>query len=218
MTGSALEPTPIALYLPDDWWIVDVASEPARERSIAALVARQVGRADDRAALRAEIRTALGKQARDAARAGAFLLAISLMQVGEARLPAALAAYRLPRSGGGELHSLERAFAPLPSDGLELVVADRGSVLRRTWVDRATAREPAPDTRVFRADYWLDLPGAAEIVLLTFSTPLVEAADAFLELFDTIVDTVDASTGASAREVDTLVEHLRRAGGSVPRR
>ncbi|RHA37107.1 hypothetical protein [Cellulomonas rhizosphaerae] len=192
MTESAA--TPLAIYLPDEWWIVDVRSKRARERSIAALVARQVGRGDDRAALRAEVRAALGRQARDAARAGAFLLAISLMQVGDVRLPAALAIYRVPRSGGGELEALERAFAGEPSTDLELVVADRGSLLRRTWVDRSAPDPPMPDARALRADYWMDLTGADEIVLLTFSTPLVDAAEAFLDLFDTIVDSVDVQS------------------------
>lgn len=196
---TAGEVAPVAVHLPEDWWIVDVRSERARERSIAALVTRQVGRADVRAALRAEMRAALGRQARDATRAGAFLLAISLMRVGEVHLPAALTMYRVPRTGGGELHALERAFGQQPSRTLELAVADRGAALRRTWVDRDAPGSPLPDARAFRADYWLDLPGAAEIVLLTFSTPLVEAADAFLGLFDTIVDTVGVDTRAAER-------------------
>jgi hypothetical protein len=186
--------TPLAIYLPDKWWIVDVRSKRARERSIAALVTQQVGRADDRAALRAEIRATLGRLARDASRAGAFLLALSLMRVGEVRLPAALTVYRVPRAGGGELGALERAYAGESSDDIELVVADRGSLLRRTWVDRAARDSLVPDARIFRADYWLDLPDAAEIVLLAFSTPLVEAAEALLGLFDAIVDTVDTDT------------------------
>jgi hypothetical protein len=44
---------------------------------------------------------------------------------------------------------------------------------------------------MFRTDYWLDLAGASDLVLLTFSTPLLDAAAALLDLFDTIAATVD---------------------------
>ncbi|MDM7830224.1 hypothetical protein [Cellulomonas edaphi] len=178
----------MTLLLPASWWLVDPTSDRARERSIAALVEQRLG-GDHRAALRAEARAALGQQARTAARAGAFLLALSVMQWRDVPLPAALAGYRVPRAGGDELSALADELARGPNTAV-LVTAERGALLRRTSVG-APPGSPVPGAPVFRADYWLDLPGAADIVLLTFGTPMVDAAAGFLDLFDAIVDTVE---------------------------
>lgn len=182
---------PVELYLPTGWWLVDVRSKRARDHSIRTLVESRVGRADDHAKLRAELRAELGRQAQDAMRAGAFLLAISLMEHDEIGLPAALAGYRVPRSGGGELRSLQAAIGP--HESVELVEAERGDVLRTTSTSDARLDPNGPQVPMFRADYWLDLPGTSELVLLVFTTPLVEAAEAFLDLFDAIAATVAVS-------------------------
>jgi hypothetical protein len=191
---------PLQLHLPDGWWPVDVRSERARDRSIGALVEHQVGRADHRTGLRAELRTALRHQARDAMRAGAFLLAISLMRHDDLPLPAAVVGYRVPRSGGDELRTLESALVTQAHESLELAVADHGSVLRRTRSGDAQLSPTSPPTRMLRADYWLDLPGAADLVLLTFSTPMIHAAEGFLELFDAIAATVTVDPRPPQRE------------------
>jgi hypothetical protein len=202
MTPEPMTPElmPLQLHLPDGWWPVDVRSERARDRSIGALVERQVGPADHHTGLRAELRTALRHQARDAMRAGAFLLAISLMRQDDLPLPAAVVGYRVPRSGGHELRALKAALVAEPSESLELAVADHGSLLRRTRFDSARLSPTSPPARMFRADYWLDLPGAADLVLLTFSTPIMPAADGFLELFDAIAATVTVHPEPPQRE------------------
>lgn len=48
------------------------------------------------------------------------------------------------------------------------------------------------------ADYWLDLDDGSGLVLLTFSSPLVEAREALLPLFDTVVASVTPVTGSTA--------------------
>ena len=195
-------PTPVGtgrsphvdVLLPDTWWVVDVRSPYRRERSVAALVDRQVGRADRSATLRAELRTEVGRIARDATEAGAFLLAFSLMQWQDVPLPASVTAYRVPRAR--EIADLHAELAEQDDDGgLDLVVEERGVLLRRVW------RRPGPEhlaegTTMLRADYWLDLPAATDLLLFSFSTPMTAAADVMVEIFDAIVSTVDVPAAA----------------------
>lgn len=179
---------PVALLLPDTWWSVDLADPAHVRRSVDALVRRQVGRGDRRARLRAELRSRLHRTAGDARRAGGFLLAVSLMRASEHPIPASLTAYRAPRGDG--LESLEAELAGLDSDALDLAVADRGDLLRRVWRRAGPTDLDAEDVEMLRADYWLALPDAPDLVLLSFSSPLVAAAEGLLELFDVIVATV----------------------------
>jgi len=194
--AAQVRPTPVGedrsphvdVLLPDSWWVVDVRSPDRRERSVAALVDRQVGRGDRRATLRADLRSEVGRIAQDAADAGAFLLAFSLMQWQDVPLPASVTAYRVPRVR--ELTDLQAELAE-QDDDVDLVVEERGTLLRRVW------RRAGPDSlgarfvTMLRADYWLDLPSATDLLLFSFSTPMTAAADVMVELFDVIVSTVD---------------------------
>ncbi|MDM7855109.1 hypothetical protein [Cellulomonas alba] len=101
----------VGLLLPSAWWTIRLADVEARRRSIAQLVERQVGRADEHAALRGELRRELELTAERTATAGGVLLAISTMTAGDLPIPASLAVYRVGRhamtdADAGELAAL----------------------------------------------------------------------------------------------------------------
>ncbi|MBD8059149.1 hypothetical protein IC607_09240 [Cellulomonas sp. JH27-2] len=187
----------VDVLLPDSWWVVDVRSPDRRERSVAALVDRQVGRGDRKATLRADLRSEVGRIARDAADAGAFLLAFSLMQWQDVPLPASITAYRVPRAR--ELADLQAELAE-QDGGVELVVEERGALLRRVWRRAGPDSLGARSVTMLRADYWLDLPAATDLLLFSFSTPMTAAAEVMVELFDVIVATVDVPAAARPDE------------------
>ena len=61
---------------------------------------------------------------------------------------------------------------------------------------------PVPQVR---ADYWIDAGPGHGITLLAFSSPLVDLADAMVELFESVVSTVHVFPEASA-ENDEMTE------------
>lgn len=90
----------VGFLLPASWWTIDLATEESRRRSVSRLVDQQVGRADDRAGLRADARKQLGDAADQAAAAGGRVMAVSLMQAQGVPITATLTVYRVP---GGEV-------------------------------------------------------------------------------------------------------------------
>ncbi|MGY4644609.1 hypothetical protein [Cellulomonas sp. URHB0016] len=201
-TGEG-DPTPLArpqrvagitLVLPAAWWVVDLRDEPARRRSIAALVEQQLGRADGAAALRADLRRHLEVAAIDAGALGGQLMAISLTRAGPVPIPASVTVYR-SRPGNTSNESLDDIEAALRGDPaapgtVDAAEGPSGPVLRRTRIGSGTQDLGAQDVPMLLADYWLDPGDGDGLVALTFSSPLVEARDALLELFDTVVASV----------------------------
>lgn len=192
------------LLLPATWWTVDLRDEQARRRSVATLAEQQIGRQDDRAALRADLRKHLDRAADDAATAGGLFMAISLMRVGDVPLPASLTVFRLPGEGltstltGTGVRELEAVLrSDLPA-GVALDIADApaGPVLRRVSQRSGSADLGAQDVPLLLADYWLDPGDARGLLYLSFSTPLVQAREPVLELFDMVVSSVGPVDGS----------------------
>jgi hypothetical protein len=200
------------LLLPASWWTVDLREEKARRRSVAALAEHQLGRQDDRASLRADLRKHLDRAADDAAAAGGRFMAISLMRVGDVPVPASLTVFRLPGEGltSQGVRELEAALRPGIADGVTLDVADApaGPVLRRVAQRAGAAELGATDVPLLVADYWLDPGDGRGLLLLSFSTPLVQARDAALLLFDTVV----ASVGPTDRPDDDAADDPHAVG------
>ena len=220
MTGAApRRPSvdSVGILLPASWWTIDLRDTTTRTRSIAALVEQQVGRADIQASLRAELRAELGRAAEQAAAAGGRLMAVSLMQADGFPLSATLTAYRVPGTDltGAGLAQLEEVLRTdegvashgSPADGsgeqtgtVELAEGPGGPVLRRVRHKQGSADLGAERLRMLVVDYWLDPEDRQGLLLLTFSTPLVDAQDGWLELFDVIV----ASTGTGQGDAETV--------------
>ena len=208
MTDAATVRRPTAdgwgLLLPASWWTVDLRDEQARRRSVAALAERQIGRQDDRASLRADLRKHLDRAADDAAAAGGLFMAISLMRVGDVPRPASLTAFRLPGEGltssltGTGVRELEAVLRPDLPAGVALDIADApaGPVLRRVAQRSGSADLGARDVSLLLADYWLDPGDGRGLLFLSFSTPLVQAREPLLQLFDMVISSVGPVDGS----------------------
>lgn len=189
-----------AVLLPASWWTIDLRTEEARRGAVAALVERQVGRADDRASLRAEIRRHLVRAADDASRAGGRFMAVSLMRVGDRPVPATLTLYRLlgadlTAQGVVELEAVLRP-GTTEEDRLDLAEGPVGPVLRRVTRRAGSAEVGGEDVPLLVADYWVDPGDERGLLHLSFSTPMVAVTDAMLTLFDTVVASVGPVEGA----------------------
>lgn len=202
--GAALRPLADGwgVLLPSSWWSVPLATPQGRRKGIAALVEEQVGRADQHAGLRADLRRHLEQAADDAAAAGGRILAVSLMRAGGVPVPATLTVYRVPGAG-----LLERGVAEMhdvlaaddgAADALELAEGPSGAVLRRVTRRPGAASVGGQGVELLLADYWVDPGDGRGPLCLSFSTPLVGQAPAMLELFDVIVASVGPAGGASA--------------------
>ncbi|MGY4644615.1 hypothetical protein [Cellulomonas sp. URHB0016] len=184
----------VRLVLPATWWVIDLRDASARRRSIAALVEEQLGRGDELAALREDLRRHLGVTAIDAGALGGQLMAISLTRAGPVPIPASVTVYRSP-AGSARSETLKDVEAALRADArtddtVDAAEGPTGPVLRRTRIGSGIEELGAQDVPMLLADYWLDPGDGAGLLSLTFSSPLVEARDALLPLFDTVVASV----------------------------
>ncbi|MDN3252553.1 hypothetical protein [Streptomyces sp. MA25(2023)] len=189
-------PADYRLLLPEGWFRLDIDPE-RRERSVDALVNRRFEGMDNVPHIKRQLRQDLLAQATAAFREGGIELYLSLQQAGPLTIPASLLVTFLPASSSGTTTSLEHVATRLASDGqaeVEVVELAAGTAVR---VRRATggpdqappaglpgkAEETLPSLTL---DYQLSVPGTETHLLLTFSTPLVQIADAMVELFDAV--------------------------------
>ena len=183
------------ILLPSTWWTVDLREAEARRRSVAALVEQQTGRADVHASLRADLRRHLEGVAEQAAAAGGVLMAVSLMVAGGLPVPATMTVYRLPVASDLAIEGMAQIEAVFREQGghdaLELAEGRMGPVLRRVSRRSGTEDLGASTVTMLLVDYWLEPGDGRGLVSFTFSSPLVEARDALLELFDAVVASVD---------------------------
>ncbi|MEU9344410.1 hypothetical protein AB0D74_24760 [Streptomyces sp. NPDC048278] len=191
MTTTPTPPSDYQLMLPSGWFRVSLEPE-RRERSVDALVKRQFSGADDVPHLRQLLRKEMLERATDAYDAGGIELYLSLQRAATLTIPASLLITLLPPSSGGA-PSLSELATGLGGDGrtASLVELAAGTALRLRRDPQAAPVAP-PTTEEDYAlpsvtlDYQLPVPGAAAHLLLTFSTPLLQIADAMVELFDAV--------------------------------
>jgi hypothetical protein len=189
----------VRVVLPDHWWVIPLQPQQARDRSVERLVERQFAGIDDQPLLRADTRRQLLTHAEKAASSDARLLALCLLQIAGAPVPASLVVHwiDLPadpqrRPGdGAQLLTLQTELEPTPSASptpgfaLDLAHLSAGKVLRRVYESHAEL-EGAEPTPSLVADYWLERPDGAGLVQLAFGTPMVPLREPMLELFDAV--------------------------------
>jgi hypothetical protein len=193
--GTAAPPTDYRLLLPEGWFRVHIDPE-LRERSVDALVSRQFEGVDNAPHLKRQLRENLLAQAAAAFRDGGIELYLSLQKAGAFTIPASLLVTLLPPSGGGRSTVQQTATRLSVDRELEVSVVDLSSgpavrIRRSTGQPDLPAPPGAPGSPdealpSVTVDFQLPIPGAGTSLLLTFSTPLVQIADAMVQLFDAV--------------------------------
>jgi hypothetical protein len=180
----------VGIVVPGDWWTVPLEDDDARARAVTALVASRFGHADANPGLKRQVRNEVLAGAQRAAAAGGWVMAMMLTRAGPVSLPATMTAYRVAGSfdtDGGVRAVQEPLTASLPPGGC--VDAGEGVF---GLVLRAVRERPGPtawgeaDRPVLVCEYWSDPADGQGLVNLTFSTPLVDLRDGFVDLFDAI--------------------------------
>jgi hypothetical protein len=187
------------LVLPGSWWTVDLADPAADERSIHRMAERLLGTHDRLARQRAQLRASMASLVGKAREGGATDLYVALEMSPGVGLPLSLTVFWPPEIVLGSVPST-------PSTVIELVRASLGSLdsapsyedgrvedlgatstLRRWRIVTSPADGDMPELGMLLVDYWIAVPGTQRVVLLTFSTPLVDEREALLEMFRIMV-------------------------------
>ncbi|AJE84235.1 hypothetical protein SLNWT_3859 [Streptomyces albus] len=200
---ASATPADYRLLLPEGWFRLALEEE-RRAASVEALVDRQLRGADHLAYLRPQLRAELMARAEESYRGGGIELYLSLQQAGALTIPASLLVTLLRPEPGRALPRLDDLAQELSAEAepgrevsMEKTAAGRALRVRREIrTEEETREEAREETREeareqyafdsVTVDYQLDIPGGQGQLLLTFSTPLVQLADAMTELFDAI--------------------------------
>ncbi|MFF7606293.1 hypothetical protein [Streptomyces parvulus] len=203
-------PADYRLLMPEGWFRLDIDPE-RRERSVDALVNRRFEGTDNAPHIKRQLRQDLLAQAAAAFREGGVELYLSLQQAGPLTIPASLLITFLPASSSAGTPGLEDIATSLASDRqgeAEVVQLAAGAAVR---VRRTTggpdqeppaglpgkAEESLPSVTL---DYQVPVPATRAHLLMTFSTPLVQIADAMVELFDAVAGSLTWVDGEETDE------------------
>ncbi|TFD56082.1 hypothetical protein E3T55_00085 [Cryobacterium frigoriphilum] len=184
-----------SIVLPGTWAQIPMQSREAASARISALVKKQVGMNDRLARHRRDVRDQLLDAALQAQAAHALSFAISLELAPGVPFPASMLGSRTPWPPRATDAPGTPALAVTPEDRLRrdfpaatFVAGSAGPIARRT--QHGTREWGDTTTQTLSLDYWLPVPGAAELLQFTISAPMVEGYELFTELFDMIMSTV----------------------------
>jgi hypothetical protein len=191
------ELSPPRFVLPGTWARVDLANESTIRATVRKVVDDAVGRRDDQARLRRELRDAITAAAAPARERGAVEFHFARELTAGIPLSATLAVF-----------VVRADLAPMtdmPAGAIDLTVADavapagpvgRADVSPGIRATRTTSRRLVPDREgvpgheILEVDYWISAAAPARIAVLSFSTALSDLEDDMLQLFGAIVQTV----------------------------
>lgn len=188
--------------LPGRWWHIVLGDPADTARQIRAMARSAVGRQDDRAQLRRDIRVTVERAALVAEDAEATDFYFALEIVPGVPIPACLAVYwpdipyglslaAGPRAAADSLASSLRTAQPatrvvsLGDDDIALVRSVR------TMVGPAFAATGVEGAQELVTSYWVIRQDAPRPLLLSFTTALVSLRDEMVDLFDAIVSTLE---------------------------
>jgi hypothetical protein len=207
---SAAPPADYRLLLPEGWFRMRIEPD-ARERSVDALLDRQFAGVDNAPHIKRQLREELLAQAAAAVEGGGLELYLSLQQAGPLTIPASLLITLLPAPPGGALPGMADLAKDLAAEADAEVSVRELSAGRALRVRRSTGqsdRRPPAGIRgntdqvlpSVTLDYQLSIPGTGAHLLLTFSTPLVQIAEAMTELFDAVAGSLTWLSGDGCHE------------------
>lgn len=195
--ATARAPRDVRVATPANWFDLDL--EPTTsEASIERLVRLRAGDGPEQAEARRQLADLLRRATTDAAAQGAVFASL-LSDVIEGRPLAAslvVSVTPAPEEGDGNLQVLvERLRRSTGSEGgmarVEVVDLPAGAAvrLRRQMLAEADGAG-AEGAVVETVQYFVPVPATASLLVLTFSTPNLPLAEAFVELFDTMAQTL----------------------------
>jgi len=186
--------------LPGRWWKVPLSSRDAMIRSAAALAEHVLGRADQLAQLRAEMKASVVKAADAAADSNARDFYFATEVVPGVPVPLLLAVYaptlppRLSTDASGQA-AADALGAALRTGDSEATIStwaqgDTG-VVRDLRVVQGSPEEEVSTARL-RIDYWLVRRDSADTLVMSFTAPMYweQVGESLLALTDAVVSTV----------------------------
>jgi hypothetical protein len=191
----------LRLRLPGQWWQVPLHDEAQARESVKRLVERQLGKSDEHARLRAELRSQFLAALETAIAGDGQSLHIALDVVEGVPISATLAVMLPPlgmtpavgTASEAVLEVLERGMRELPDAPGETMVrvsAGRGEAIRTLRRETRLVRDEqgaAEELPTLLADYWVAVPGTKRVMLLAFMTVFAELEEVMVDFFDAIV-------------------------------
>ncbi|MFC5928129.1 hypothetical protein D6T64_10500 [Cryobacterium melibiosiphilum] len=198
----------LQLRFPGTWWQIPLADPVAARESARALIVQAVGRADQHAQLRAELRRSLDLAMTEARSIDARRFAIAREIVPDIPIPAFLSivdstteltAAASTEPGvvldlflAGLAHAAPATAATPAPDAAPAGPAERfavgpSQVARRVRYRTVPADGEAPQITNLIVEFWMTVPGQKRVVLLVFTSPAAELVQPLLNLFGAIV-------------------------------
>ncbi len=191
--ASTGQPLAYRLITPLEWYRIPLAEQATRDRSVQALVDRTCPNRDEDAARRRELSEFIGNLASKAAFDGGLELYLSQQAVLGVPVPASLVVQvEAPDHPG--LHAPAAVIAEAqrlehPDAEVGVVELSTGEAVRVRRRDAFEGDEDIqlPDGRASTiVTYIVPIPDSDAHLVLAFSTPLEELAEALVEVFDAV--------------------------------
>jgi hypothetical protein len=189
--AQAPPPRDYRIATPEGWERV-VLNPETWDDVIARIVDKQFKGRDNAPHIKAQIRDSLRRQAADALANGGLELYLSLMNVGGMPLPGSLVVTFIPPRGQTPppLENLAMAYAA-QGENVRMITLPAGPALRRKWQENPDPSRQIGNTRpISHLDIQLAVPYSEAFLVLSFSTPMVEIAEALDGLFESIASTL----------------------------
>jgi hypothetical protein len=182
------------LGLDRQWGTIDIADAAARDRQIHTLVANQTRRlGDSSAALRREMAGWLTQAATKASEQGGAQMAFLLTHTKQAALALSVTTYfhvfgdevdgvpHIDRIGGW---LAERAK---PDDEVVRIDVAGSPLMRMSGIGHGAEEVGGAGVPLLLIDYWVPAPDRTHVVLVSFSSPHIDAREAITALADNVV-------------------------------
>jgi hypothetical protein len=230
MTGVLAAPR-LTLRLPGTWVQLDPNRPEVTTGRIHSFVELAIGRADELAQARHDMRDALGMMMDRAPEAAALESTFLCHEISPGSpTPIAVSVFSpadvhmSPAIGKGPGAVIETFLAAMNvlgdvADWTRIDCAD-GEAVRRCRITETVVAEGAEDLpmRSFVADYWRTVPGGKRLVLVTVTSPLADIPQTLVRLADAIVAGSRFSPADEARPRDSTPETKRARPSAAVKR
>jgi hypothetical protein len=189
--GRTTPPRDYRIAVPEGWERIVLEPE-AWEVQIAAIVEKQFKGVDNAPHLKAQLRDELRAQAEKGRVSGGLELYLSLMQVGNVPLPGGFLVSLIPPRDTPP-PPLEDLAVALAADGADVRLVDLPAgraLVTRAWEQPDPERQLGNTSPVFHMSVQVAVPNTTAFLLMSFSTPMAQLAEALADLFASIASTL----------------------------